>query len=137
MNENDKKLTGAVHNAMYQQWMQRGFATPVDTLMYMGVLPKKLYEEWRFGRVPYLEKCCNVNLRKLSVIMHQMRVYARKQGWKESYCFYKQWGVKKHKNNIRKLQFSKSGEPSVEKWYATHFVDTEKVKQLKEEKSDI
>ena len=29
------------------------------------------------------------------------------------------------------LQFSKSGEPEIERWYATHFVDTKRVSQLK------
>ena len=128
MGDKNKDIPGAVHNAMYQQWKQRGYATPIDTLMYMGILSKKSYEEWRFGHVPYLEKCCNVSLRKLSDIMHQMRVYACKQGWKESFCFYKQWGAKKI---TKKLRFSKSGDSNIEKWYATHFVDTEKVKELK------
>lgn len=79
ININDKEITGAVHNAMYQQWKQHGYATPVDTLIYIGVLSKKSYEEWRFGKIPYLESTCTINLRKLSVIMHQMRVYAKKK----------------------------------------------------------
>ncbi len=43
----------------------------------------------------YLERVCTVNLRKLSFIMHQIRVYAQKTGLKSSFCYYKQWGVKK------------------------------------------
>lgn len=140
ININDKKIVGAVHNAMYQQWKQRGYATPVDTLIYIGVLSKQSYEEWRFGRIPYLEKACTANLRKLSVIMHQMRVYAKKSGWKTSFCYYKRWNVKKKGGQGRKpvipLRFSKSGDPNVEKWYSTHFVDTDKIKQLKAEKSN-
>ena len=136
-----KEIIGAVHNSMYRQWQERGYATPIDTLIDCGVLSKKSYEEWRFGKVPYLEKVCTVNLRKLSVIMHQMRVYAQKSGWKPSSCYYKQWGVKKkggqgHKPVIP-LRFSKSGDTNVEKWYATHFVDAEKIKQLKEEKLNM
>ena len=34
----------------------------------IGVLPKQKYEDWRFGRVDYLERVCTVNLRKLSFI---------------------------------------------------------------------
>ena len=71
---NDKKLIGKVHNAMYQQCQRRGYAAPVDVLMDIGVLPQKKYEEWRFGRVSYLESVGTVNLRKLSFIMHQVRV---------------------------------------------------------------
>ncbi len=50
-----------------------------------------------FGRIDYLERVCTVNLRKLSFIMHQMRVYAQKTGLKPSFCYYKQWGVKREK----------------------------------------
>ena len=102
---NDKELIGAVYSAMYQQCQRRGYAAPVDVLMDIGVLPKKKYEEWRFGRVSYLESVCTVNLCKLSFIMHQMRVYAQKTGLKPSFCYYKQWGVKKKTNRTKHQHF--------------------------------
>ncbi|MDO5545874.1 MAG: hypothetical protein Q4F81_08635 [Eubacteriales bacterium] len=133
----DKELIGKIHSAMYHQCQHRGYATPVDVLMDIGVLPKKEYEDWRFGRVPYLESVYLVNLRKLSFIMHQMRVYARKSELKPSFCYYKQWGVKKKNGQGHKpvlpLRFSKSGNPEIEKWYATHFVDMKRITQLKEQ----
>ena len=92
---NDAQLIGAVHSAMYRQCKERGYAAPVDVLMDIGVLPKNQYEAWRFGKVSYLESVCTVNLRKLSFIMHQMRLYAQKQHLKPSFCYYKQWGVQK------------------------------------------
>lgn len=132
---NDGELIGNVHSAMYHQCMDRGYAAPVDVLMDIGVLPKQKYEDWRFGRVPYLERVCTVNLRKLSLIMHQMRVYAQKVGPKASFTCYKQWCVKGkpgqgHKPAIQ-LQFSKSGNPNVERWYATHFLDLKRIEALK------
>lgn len=134
---NDKALTGKVHNAMYQQCQRRGYAAPVDVLMDIGVLPKKKYEDWRYGRVSYLEGVCTVNLRRLSFVMHQMRVYAQKAGLKLSFCYYKQWGVKKKNGQGHKpvipLRFSKSGDPEIEKRYATHFVDLKRTAQLKAE----
>ena len=58
-------------------------------------------------------------------------------GLKPSFCCYKQWGVKKKGGQGRKpvihLRFSKSGNPEVERWYATHFVDTKRVAELKAE----
>lgn len=83
---NDGELIGKVHSAMYHQCQNQGYAAPVDVLMDIGVLPKQKYEDWRFGRVPYLEAVCTVNLRKLSFTMHQMRVYAKKSGLKSSFC---------------------------------------------------
>ena len=112
--------------------------------MEIGVLPKQKYEDWRFGRVDYLERVCMVNLRKLSFIMRQMRVYAQKTGLKPSFCYYKQWDVKKKNSQghrpVIPLRFSKSGDLEIEKWYATHFVDSKEAAELKAqqniEKSD-
>lgn len=35
---------------------------------------------------------------------------------------------------VIKLRFSKNGLDDIEKWYATHFVDTKMIEDLKEEK---
>lgn len=123
---------------MYRQCRDRGFATPVDVLMDIGVLQKDKYEDWRFGRISYLERVCTINLHKLSTVRHQMRVYAQKAGLKPSFCYYKQWGTKKKGGQGRKpvipLRFSKSGNPDVERWYATHFVDLKRIAELKSAK---
>lgn len=77
-----------------------------------------------------------MNLGKLSRILHEMRVYAKQKGWKPSFCYYKQWGVKKKNGQGHKpviaLRFSKTGKEEIEKWYATHFVDGEKIRELKQ-----
>lgn len=136
---NDKELIGKIHSSMYHQCQKRGYATPVDVLMEVGALPKKKYEEWRFGRVDYLERVCTVNLRKLSFIMYQMRVYAQKSGLKPSFCYYKRWGVKKKNGQGHKpvipLRFSKSGDTEIERWYATHFVDSKQIARFKEQQN--
>ena len=131
----EKELIGKVHSSVYHQCQRRGYATPVDVLMDIGVLTKQKYEDWQSGKVYYLEQVCTVNLRKLSFVMHQMRVYAQKKGINPSSCYKKRWGVKKkngqgHKPDIP-LRFSKSGNPEVEKWYATHFVDSKRIVELK------
>ena len=134
---NNRELTSKVHSAMYHQCKDRGYAAPVDVLMDVGYLSKADYENWRFGRVSYPERVCMANLSKLSLIMHEMRVCAKKAGLKPSFCYYKQWGVKKKDGQGRKpvipLRFSKSGAPEIERWYATHFVDTKRVSQIKAE----
>lgn len=75
-----------------------------------------------------MEKVCQCNLRQLSEIMHEMRAYAVKSNLKSSWTAYHQWG----KNKSNKLRFSKSGDEKLEYHYATHFVDTEKITELKE-----
>ena len=69
--------------------------------------------------------------------MKQIRSYAKKTDLKPSFCYYKRWGVKKkhgHKPAIP-LRFSKSGNPEIEKAYATHYVDLGRTEQLKKEKA--
>ena len=59
----------------------------------------------------------------------------KKAELKPSFCYYKQWGVKKETGQGHKpilpLRFSKSGNPDIEKSYATHFVDLKRTAQLK------
>ena len=115
----DSELIGKVHSAVYHQCQQRGYAALVDVLMDVGVLSKQKYEEWRCGKVAYLEQACTCNLRKLSFIMSQIRKYAEKSKLKPSFCYYKQWGTKVRLANVSKsgkgrkpvipLRFSKSG----------------------------
>ena len=130
-----ENLTGKVHSSMYHQCNVRGYATPVDVLMDIGVLPKKSHEDWRYGRVDYLEKVCTVNLRTLSEVMQIVRAYAQKSGLKPSFCYYKQWGVKKKNGQGHKpvipLRFSKSSNEQIERGYATHYVDSARIAELK------
>lgn len=136
---NNADLIKKVNASMYQQCQRRGYAAPVDVLMDIGILPKQKYEDWRFGKVDYLERVCTANLNKLSSVLHQMRVYAKKADLKPSFCYYKRWGVKKKggqgKKPVIPLRFSKSGDPEIEKWYATHFVDTKQIAALKEQQA--
>ena len=133
----DQMIVSKVQDSMYRQCQKRGYATPVDVLMDVGVLQESKYEEWRFGRSAYLEGVCTVNLKKLSFIMRQIRVYAQKNQLKPSETYYKQWGTKKkngqgHKS-VKRLQFSKSGKAEIEKAYATHYLDEKRIAELKME----
>lgn len=136
---NNGELTAKVRSAVYHQCRDRGFAAPVDVLMEVGYLSKQDYENWRYGRVDYLERVCKANLSKLSLIMREMRSYAAKAGLKPSFCCYKRCGAKKKNGQGRKpvipLRFSKSGDPDIERRYATHFVDLKRTAQPKAERA--
>lgn len=132
----DGELIGKVHNSVYQQCRKRGYAAPVDVLMDVGILQKQKYEEWRFGKIPYLEAVCHCNLRQLSFLMKQIQCYADKTGLKPSFCYYKRWATKKRNGQglgtVYPLRFSKSGKAEIEKAYATHYVDSTRIAVLKE-----
>ena len=124
------KLTEKIHKAVENQIRSRGYAAPVDVLIEIGVLTKKNYEDWRFGRVSYLEKVCTGTLSSLSFANQEIRSHAKKLGCHESFTVYMQWG--KGKSNT--LRFSKSNDPSIERRYATHYVNAERISELKREK---
>jgi len=86
--------------------------------MKMGRLSKKDYEDWRFGRVPYLEKVLQGNLRKLSLVMKTLRKFTGDYDLKPSCTGYNKWG----KDPKKRLRFSASQHPEIEKAYATHYV---------------
>ena len=127
---NDQQLIKKVNEVAENQRQQRGYIAPVDTLMEMGVLTKQNYEDWRFGKVSYLEKVCTCNLNKLTKILQQIYKYAQKNGLKPSMSQYQLWGKKKGKA----LRFSKSGRLEVERKYATRFVDSKQIAQINSKK---
>ena len=65
----ESELIEKVHSAVYHQCRYRGDAAPGAVLVDIGGLPMQKYEDWRFGKVQYLEVVCTCNLKKLSFIM--------------------------------------------------------------------
>lgn len=113
-----KDMKAKVDDAMYRQCQSRGYTAPVDVLMDIGVLDRKKYEDWRMGRIPYLEAVCSGNLNKLSEMMKEIRRFAAQNGWKPS--------VKNYKHKSKQLRFSKTGNPQIEEAYSTHYLAEEK-----------
>jgi hypothetical protein len=97
---------------------QKGYVSVVDVLVEMKRLTPAHLEDWRLGRIPYLERVVQGSLSKLSLIGREIRRVAQAQGLTPSVTVYRQWG----KGPMRTIRFSKSGEPSVERAYATHWV---------------
>lgn len=109
-------------------------ASPVQVLMDIGALSKEDYERWRFGKVDYLERICKMNLGRLSFVMSEVRVFARKNSLKPSWTFYKRFG-RKGKPAIQ-LRFSKSGQEDIETAYATHYISPQLTEQRQKEKAE-
>lgn len=124
---NDQKLIEKVNTTMSKLCYQQGYASVVDVLMECGILERKRYLEWRSGKVDYLERVCTVNLSKLNLVLNQMNKYAQLHSLKSSYCFYKKYG----KGKKVQLRFTKSNSSTMEKRYATHYVDLERTEELK------
>ena len=94
-----------------------GFVTPVDVLLGLGWLTPADVENWRRGRVPYLERVTQAGLGKLSTAMRAFQRWARGRGLRPSQTDYRSWT-----RNRAMLRFSKSGNPHIEQAYRTHWV---------------
>lgn len=125
----DKKVKTFVHSNRFE----KGIVCAVDILMQLDFLSKKDFEDWRFGRVDYLEKVCNANLSKLTLINKSIRKYSLDLGLESSWTGYNQFG----KGVKHKLKFSKSGKKNIEDGYATHYLDKRRINELKHEKASM
>ena len=120
----DKEVKRLVHQNRYE----KGYVCAVDILLQLNCLTKKNYEDWRFGRVDYLEKVCSINLSKLTLINKLIRKYSTELNLKNSWTGYNQFG----KGKKRRLRFSKSGDKTIEDRYSTHYVDKDRMIELKD-----
>ena len=115
---NDGELRSKIHSSIYALVKNKGVVSPVDVLMSIGVLSKADYENWRNGRVEYLERVCKINLKKLQFVNREIQTYARQHNLKPSWTDYRRWG----KGESTRLAFSKSSDEQIERLYATHYV---------------
>ncbi|CAN5175312.1 DUF2293 domain-containing protein [soil metagenome] len=116
-NENDKRLERRVEAAAEAVLAERKFVTAIDVLLGLGWLPSSGEQAWRKGRIPYLEAAVTANLKKISKSMRFFRRWAQRRGLKPSETAY----VRRVPGRPP-LRFSKSGNPSIERAYRTHWV---------------
>jgi hypothetical protein len=128
---NNADLEKEIKRLVHANRFEKGCICAVDILLQLNYLTNKDYDEWRFGRVEYLEKVCKINLKKLSLINKLIRKYATELNLKSSWTGYNKYG----KGIKRRLRFSKSGDKNIEDRYATHFIDTDRINELKSNKS--
>ena len=115
---NRQELRVKVRRAVDELVLEKGVVSPLDVFLRLGKITPKLVEEWRFGRVAYLERVLYGNLSQFSYIMSTIRVKARELDLNQSYTSYARCG----KGPRQPLRFSKSSDPKIERYYATHFV---------------
>ena len=127
--ELEKELKKSIHSLRYE----KGFVCSVDVLLRLGYLTEKSYEEWRHGKIQYLEKACKANLGTLSFINKSIGRFASEMQLESSWTGYNQYGTKVK----RRLIFSKSRQENIEKAYATHYIDKQRLNELKRKKASV
>ena len=110
----EARTISAAENILYRQ----NYVSAIDVLMAIGWLKQVHVEEWRRGRVPYLEKVIEANLHKISCAMKCFHRWAVNKGLKSSVTIYTTWS----KGAKKKLKFSISGKSKIELSYSTHYL---------------
>ena len=97
---------------------QKQYVSSIDILLGLGYLTPSILEDWRRGRLPYLEQRLQVNLNKLSFMMKCFRQWALKNGLLARETAYMQHATTRKIH----LRFSKTGDKNVEQHYRTHYI---------------
>jgi hypothetical protein len=101
---------------------EKGFVAPLELFIRMDLLSPESVENWRRGRIAYLERAIHCNLAKASRILRILRMHAHDLDLKPSLTEYKRWT----KGSRPPLRFSKTGDHNIEDAYARHFVSPRK-----------
>src|SRR5438132_3602018 len=120
MNDNVKRLEARTVAAAEAALAERKFVTAIDVLQGIGWLPQARVDEWRQGRLAYLECGVSTNLHKISAVMRMFQGWARRRGLAPRETAYVSRTRDRHQ-----LRFSKSGGLVVERAYRTHWVSPE------------
>jgi hypothetical protein len=99
---------------------ERQYVTAIDVLVGVGWLAPRRVDEWRQGRVDYLERVVEAGLGNISTAMRVFRRWGQQRGLKPS-----ETGYVARSRGGQPLRFSKSGDPSIERAYRTHWVSPE------------
>ena len=114
---NQQKLWHTIAAAGSAAIAKNGYATAIDVLLGTGWVRPEKVEDWRRGRVPYLEQVVVAGLPKISAAMRTFRRWAESAGLRPSETVYVSWT-----KDRRRLRFSKSGDPNIERAYRTHWL---------------
>lgn len=127
---NSKELEKKVKQFTSELAYKNGYVSSVDVLLKLGFITEADYQNWRFGKIPYLEKACQANLHKLSAVNRFIRKYSAEWNLEASLTGYNKWG----KGPKKRLIFSKSRDPQIEHFYATHFLNKKRINELNKDK---
>lgn len=117
---NQKKLADRVTRAAEAALAAQKFVSPIDVLLGIGWLDPSGLKRWRQGKVGSLEEIVRSNLPRISEAMRLLRSWAGARGLVPSETVY----VAKTPSR-KTLRFSRSGDPTIERLYRTHWISGE------------
>lgn len=118
MSMNDKDLEKKIKEEMEREIGEKGECSPAGLMMALGCLEKGAFEDWRRGRISYLEKSIKLGPQKTLRLMAVMSAHAKKEGYKaKSIDDYLLPGTD------NRLRFSRTGNEVIEAQFATVYID--------------
>src|SRR5713226_5035707 len=78
--DNQAKLERRVVRAAEVALADQHFVTAIDVLVGIGWLSRPLVDQWRQGRIEYLERVVSANLHKISTAMQLFRHWSERRG---------------------------------------------------------
>jgi len=118
--ENRSKLRDRVIKAAEAALAAQNYVSSIDVLVGIRWLDPGTVKRWRQGQVDYLEHAIQTNLARISEAMKLFRTWAAAEGLVPSETAYV---AQQPQRQV--LRFSKSGDPTIEKLYRTHWVSGE------------
>jgi hypothetical protein len=116
------------------------YISPIDILVKLTWLQPVHVQDWKKGRIPYLEQVIQINLKKISFAMTCFQNWAHRTKLKQSTTAY----LARTRGPKKELRFSKSGNLTIEEAYRTHYVSPllsekkqEKIKEKWEQPPDL
>ena len=116
--DHKSELKRRVFQAAEAALSRQQYVSAIDVLCGMGLLAPTQVASWRKGRTDFLERVIQGNLKKISLSMSMFRQWAQAKGLQPSETGY----ARRTRSGTVDLQFSKSGDPGIEKSYRTHYV---------------
>ena len=96
---------------------EKGCVSAVDVFIALGNLAPSDYQNWRRGRLRFLERVIQGNLSVIEKLLEEFRAWANGRGLNASITAYVS-----HTRDRHQLRFSASGNPVVEERWSTHYV---------------
>jgi hypothetical protein len=134
MSETLKHLQSRVVSAAEATLAEKNVVSAIDVLMRIGWLSQARLDDWRQGRLTYLEAGLSSNVHKISAAMAMFHGWARGRELTPGETTYVSRTRDRHP-----LRFSISGDAGVEHAYCTHWVSravsSSKRERLREQQS--
>jgi hypothetical protein len=118
--KNRAKLADRVSKAAEAALAAQHYVSPLDVLVGIGWLDPGTLKRWRQGQIDCLERVVQTNLPRISEAMRLFRRWAAGKG-----LFASETDYVARTPQRERLRFSRSGDPTIERLYRTHWVSPE------------